>query len=78
MSTERDKREPDDADIENSLRGLSADHEPTAEASDAVRAVVHAEWQAMLAQRRTRNFAWVTAASALIYAVIRPSLIRSE
>lgn len=71
MSSERDKPELADADIEQMLRGLGARPEPSPEASNEARAVVHAEWQAMLAQRRgRRNFLWGMAASALFAVAI--------
>lgn len=71
MPTERNESHPDDAGIEELLREVGARHEPSVEASQEVEAAVHAEWRAMLAQRRARTgMVWgIAAGFAAIIAV---------
>ncbi len=78
MNTMNDDRpiESDDASIERLLREVGARSEPSAELASEVRAIVHAEWREVVAERtrRKRAFGYGIAAS-LIVAVLGVALL---
>jgi len=70
MATERNEPHPDDAGLQELLREVGARKEPSAEASRSVEAAVHAEWRAMIEERRStrRRNAWGIAAGIALVA----------
>lgn len=67
MNNERNDLHPDDSGIEELLQKVGVRDEPSAEAAREVEAAVHAEWRAMLAERRRRHsVAWGVAATVLL------------
>lgn len=64
--------ESNDSSLEELLRAVGARDEPSADAMRDVRAAVHAEWQAMVEERRRqrRSMAWRIAASLLLAVLI--------
>ena len=71
MTTVRDEPESNDASIEALLRAVGARDEPSAAAASEVMSAVHAEWLALVQQRRRqqRVVAWRIAAG-LVLAVL--------
>lgn len=72
MTTVRNEPESADSSIEELLREVGARDEPSTEAKRDVQTAVHAEWQAMLVQRRQqrRVVAWRIAASMVLAVLI--------
>jgi ferric-dicitrate binding protein FerR (iron transport regulator) len=72
MTTASTDPESNDSSLEELLREVGARDEPSADAMRDVRAAVHAEWQAMVEERRRqrRSIAWRVAASLLIAILI--------
>lgn len=72
MPNEHSDSHPDDAGIEELLREVGARDEPSTEVSRSIEAAVHAEWRAMLEQRRRtrRNVTWGIAASIAVAGAI--------
>lgn len=64
--------ESNDSSLEELLREVGARDEPSADAMRDVRAAVHAEWQAMVEERRRqrRSIAWRVAASLVIAVLV--------
>jgi ferric-dicitrate binding protein FerR (iron transport regulator) len=64
--------ESNDSSLEELLRAVGARDEPSADAMRDVRAAVHAEWQAMVDERRRqrRSMAWRIAASLVLAVLI--------
>lgn len=64
--------ESNDSSLEELLRAVGARDEPSADAMRDVRAAVHAEWQAMVEERRRqrRVIAWRIAASLMLAVLI--------
>jgi ferric-dicitrate binding protein FerR (iron transport regulator) len=64
--------ESNDSSLEELLRAVGARDEPSADAMRDVRAAVHAEWQAMVEERRRqrRSMAWRIAASLVLAVLI--------
>lgn len=72
MTTVPSEPESSDGSIEELLREVGARDEPSPDAKRDVLTAVHAEWQAMLVQRRQqrRVFAWRIAASMVLAVLI--------
>jgi len=72
MTTASTDPESNDSSLEELLREVGARDEPSADAMRDVRAAVHAEWQAMVDERRRqrRSVAWRIAASLVIAVLI--------
>jgi ferric-dicitrate binding protein FerR (iron transport regulator) len=72
MTTASTDPESNDSSLEELLREVGARDEPSADAMRDVRAAVHAEWQAMVEERRRqrRSIAWRVAASLVLAVLI--------
>lgn len=72
MTTASTDPESNDSSLEELLREVGARDEPSADAMREVQAAVHAEWQAMVHERRRqrRSIAWRIAASLVIAVLI--------
>jgi ferric-dicitrate binding protein FerR (iron transport regulator) len=72
MTTASTDPESNDSSLEELLREVGARDEPSADAMRDVRAAVHAEWQAMVDDRRRqrRTLAWRIAASLVLAVLI--------
>jgi ferric-dicitrate binding protein FerR (iron transport regulator) len=72
MTTASTDPESNDSSLEELLREVGARDEPSADAMRDVRAAVHAEWQAMVDERRRqrRSMAWRIAASLVLAVLI--------
>ena len=72
MTTVSTDPESNDNSLEELLREVGARDEPSADAMRDVRAAVHAEWQAMVDERRRqrRSMAWRIAASLVLAVLI--------
>jgi ferric-dicitrate binding protein FerR (iron transport regulator) len=72
MTTASTDPESNDGGIEELLREVGARDEPSTEAMQDIRTAVHAEWQAMVEERRRqrRNVAWRIAASLVLAVLI--------
>jgi ferric-dicitrate binding protein FerR (iron transport regulator) len=72
MTTASTDPESNDSSLEELLREVGARDEPSADAMRDVRAAVHAEWQAMVEERRRqrRSIAWRIAASLVLAVLI--------
>jgi ferric-dicitrate binding protein FerR (iron transport regulator) len=72
MTTVRKEPESADASIEQLLREVGARDEPSPDVMREVQSAVHAEWQAMVGERRRqrRAMAWRVAASMVIAVLI--------
>lgn len=72
MTTASTDPESNDSSLEELLREVGARDEPSSDAMRDVRAAVHAEWQAMVDERRRqrRSMAWRIAASLVLAVLI--------
>jgi ferric-dicitrate binding protein FerR (iron transport regulator) len=72
MTTASTDPESNDSSLEELLREVGARDEPSTDAMRDVRAAVHAEWQAMVEERRRqrRSMAWRIAASLVLAVLI--------
>ena len=72
MTTVRDEPESNDASIEALLREVGARDEPSAAAASEVMSAVHAEWLAIVQQRRRqqRVVAWRLAAGVMLAVLV--------
>ncbi|MET0533939.1 MAG: hypothetical protein ABW171_06910, partial [Steroidobacter sp.] len=72
MTTASTDPESNDSSLEELLREVGARDEPSADAMREVQAAVHAEWQAMVEERRRqrRVMAWRIAASLVLAVLI--------